>query len=342
MKNPNGHGTVYKLSGKRRKPWIARVTTGWTPEGKQTYQTIGYFETKRQGMDALSLHRINPISPKSDMTLGDIYEEWSTAKYEKISADTVYGYKASWYQLERHSKLKFKELRTVHIQSIIDDMYRANKSKSAMEKVRTLCNLLYKYAMQNDIVDKNYAEFIEMPKTKKKEKEIFTDLDIKKLEELAVTDKWANTILILIYTGMRISELLTLTKFNIDIENMVIRGGIKTDAGKDRIIPIHSKIQQYIKTWHSQNKDTIIFKEDGKKILPEYYRNYLYYPVLEKAGIKKLTPHSCRHTFASLMARSGVDTLYIQKLIGHSDYSTTANIYTHPEMQELKKAIESI
>lgn len=342
MKNPNGQGTVYKLSGKRRNPWIARVTIGWTEDKKQIYQTIGYFKTKREGLDALALHRVNPISPKSDLTLGEIYEEWSSTKYDKLSADTVYGYKAAWYPLERYSKLKFKDLRTLHIQSIIDDLHKANKSKSAMEKVRTLCNLLYKYAMQNDIVDKNYAEFIEMPKTKKKEKEIFTDLEIKKLEELAATDPWANTILILIFTGMRISELLTLNRFNIDIDDMVIRGGIKTDAGKDRIIPIHSKIQPYIKEWYMQNKDTVIFKDDGKKISPEYYRIYFYYPALEKAGVRKLTPHSCRHTFASLMARAQVDPLYIQKLIGHSDYNTTANIYTHPEIQELKKAIESI
>ncbi|MBU5440346.1 tyrosine-type recombinase/integrase [Tissierella sp. MSJ-40] len=63
---------------------------------------------------------------------------------------------------------------------------------------------------------------------------------------------------------------------------------------------------------------------------------------LEKVGIRKLTPYSARHTFASLLNKAGADKVYIQKLIGHSDYSTTTNIYTHLEMEELKKAIEMI
>lgn len=342
MKNPNGYGSVYKLSGKRRKPWIARVTTGWSEEGKQIYQTIGYFKTKQEGMDALALHRVNPVSPKNDITLEELYEEWSASKYKKISKDTEYGYKAAWYQIERYKKAKFKNLRTKHIQNVIDRMSKNNKSRSSMEKVRTLCNLLYKYAMQNDIVDKNYAKFIEMPKTEKKEGKIFTDLEIKKIEEMAESNVWANTILILIYTGMRISEMLELTKFNIDIKNMVIRGGIKTDAGKDRIIPIHPKIQKYVKEWYSQDKSTLIFKDGGKKILPEYYREYLYYPTLKGAGIRRLTPHRCRHTFASLMAKANIDTAHIQKLMGHADYNTTANIYTHFETEELRKAVEKI
>jgi hypothetical protein len=97
MRSPNGFGSVYKLSGRRRKPWIARVTTGWTTTvakkgkragqevRKQLYQTIGYFETSQEALDALVLHRISPVSPKAGMTLGEIYAEWSESKYKNIS-----------------------------------------------------------------------------------------------------------------------------------------------------------------------------------------------------------------------------------------------------------------
>jgi len=97
MKNPNGFGGTYKLPGRRRKPWVARITTGWekaiATRGKrkgqevprQIFQIIGYFETRQQAMDALTLHRISPVTPKHGLTLAEVYEEWSTVKYKNIS-----------------------------------------------------------------------------------------------------------------------------------------------------------------------------------------------------------------------------------------------------------------
>lgn len=73
MRNPNGYGSVFRLKGRRRRPWIARVTTGWTDEGKQLTQTVGYFATKQEGMDALAIHRISPVSPRTNVTLTELY-----------------------------------------------------------------------------------------------------------------------------------------------------------------------------------------------------------------------------------------------------------------------------
>ena len=85
MKNPNGYGSTYKLSGNRRKPWIARVTTGWDDEGKQLYYTVGYFESRSKAMAALAEYNKNPIAERGDLTLSQLYEEWSESKYPKIS-----------------------------------------------------------------------------------------------------------------------------------------------------------------------------------------------------------------------------------------------------------------
>ena len=202
--------------------------------------------------------------------------------------------------------------------------------------------MLYSHALQNDIVNKNYAEFIALPKEIKEEREAFSGLDIKTMFDNANKIPWVDTILIMIYSGMRISEMLELTKFNVDLKNEIIIGGSKTEAGRGRIIPIHPKIMPYIKKRYNKNGDTIICNEDGKRILAKYYREKHYYPALETLEIKKLTPHACRHTFASLAARAKVDPLYTQKMIGHADYAFTANRYTHPEIEELKKAIRQI
>lgn len=341
MRNPNGYGSVYKLKGNRRRPWIARKTIGWTEDGKQLYYTIGYFETRAKAMVALAEYNKKPTNERSNITLGELYEEWAQSKYDKISLKTRQTYETAWNHLSQLANMKVKDIRKSHLQAIIDNMSKNGLSHSSCHKVKVLAGLLYKEALADDIVDKNYAELIELPGKEEEEREPFSDLEIKAIEELAKTDEWANTILILIYTGMRIGELLSLTKFNIDVDNMLIIGGSKTEAGKNRIIPIHSKIQEYIMYWYNKNSSYLINK-NGEKIRPDYYRKYLYYPTLEKAGVRKLTPHSTRHTFASLMARANVDPVYIQKIIGHADYSTTANIYTHLDIQELKKAIEKI
>lgn len=135
--------------------------------------------------------------------------------------------------------------------------------------------------------------------------------------------------------------MLALTKFNVDIENMLITGGAKTDAGKDRIFPTHPKIQPFVKKWYEEEEEPLVTR-NGEKTLPVYYRRYLYYPALEKAKVRKLTPHKARHTFGILLNKAGANTVYIQKLLGNADYATTANIYTHPDIQELRNAVEMI
>lgn len=166
----------------------------------------------------------------------------------------------------------------------------------------------------------------------------FSDIAIKKLIDAAETDEWTNTILILNYTGMRIAELLKLTKFDVDFNSGFTTGGIKTDAVKDRLIPIHPNINKYIEYWMDKDDDTeYLISRNGTRVLVNYYRKDLHYPALEKLKLRKLTPHSTRHTFGTLMSRAGADTIAIQKIIGHADYSTTANIYTHKNLEELKK-----
>ena len=342
------------MPGRRRKPWCARITTGWKKtiakrgkhKGKkvprQIYQIIGYFETKQEGIDALALHRIDPVSPKANIILEELYEEWSAAKYKSgISRDTINNYKAAWKHVDKLKSAKFKDLRTAHWQKVIDEKKEV-LGHSSLKKIKSLTTLLYNYALKNDIVKKNYAEFIELPRYSKQEKQIFSDLDIQKMFKNADTVPWVDTILIMIYTGMRISEMLQLTKFNVDLKKQIITGGIKTEAGKDRVIPINKKIMTYIKKWYEKNGQALICREDGSKMSAKYYREKYYYPALEALEIQKLTPHACRHTFASLMAAANVDPLYTQRIIGHADYAFTANEYTHPEIKELKKAINKI
>lgn len=91
-----------------------------------------------------------------------------------------------------------------------------------------------------------------------------------------------------------------------------ITGGLKTDAGKDRVIPIHPKIFKHIKAWYDKNGEYLICNDKGKHISDKKYREDFYYPALEKLEIRKLNPHCCRHTFSSLM-RKAVLTLRLSR-----------------------------
>lgn len=348
MRLPSGYGSVYKQAGNRRKPWVVRVTTGWCEEtGTQIRYVVGYYKQRSEALDALAEYNKNPIGTDRGLTLGELYKTWSDRYYKEATKSVVNGYKAAWKRLEHLTDLEVRSIYKIPLQDVVEKMKREKLSRSTMEKYKTLVGLLWQDAMSNRIVDRNYGTLIDLPEARKAKKPIFTDLEIKAISDAAAKGNiWAGTVMILLYTGMRVGELLTLTQFNVDLKNWAITGGIKTDAGKDRYMPVHPKIKQYLLYWSNKPGDRLIHR-NKRAISVDYYRKHLFYPLLEELEIKRtetrnLTPHSTRHTFGTLLNRAGAKTTAIQKLMGHSDYSTTANIYTHPDYQELIQAISLI
>ena len=346
MKLPNNYGGITKLKGNRRKPFLARKTTGMNDKGHQIFYTIGYYESKKKALDALIEFNKKDFkdATRADITLKALYKEWFKRQSNEVSESSLEGYTTAWGHLLKIENTKVRDIRKSNIQVIVDRLKEEGYSKSAMQKVKMLAGMLFDYAMEDDIANKNYAKLVKLPRTGKTDKDIFNDVDIKNIEKAAAKeDEWANTILIMIYTGMRVGELLSLTKFNIDLDKNIITGGIKTDAGKDRIIPIHSKILPYINYWYNKNGEYLVDVNGSTlKNKVDNYRRRFYYPALKKLKIEKLSPHSCRHTFSSLMNRVGADTVSTQKIVGHADYATTANVYTHPDIEQLRKEIEKI
>jgi integrase len=357
MKAPNGFGTSYKLSGKRRKPWIARITIGRDPiknkDGsikldtsgnpviRQKCKTIGYFESQEEARDALTLYRQGYISPRQGITLKDLLDEWFEAKVERVSYSSQNNYVNAIKRLEPLFHISMKDLRTAHMQRVVDQCSQSGLARSTLTKMKAVLTMVYDYAAQNDIVLKNYASFIVLPKHIRSKKEVFNDFELKALWDNSV-DPIVQSILILIYSGMRISEMLKLTRFNVDMDKKIIRGGVKTDAGKDRVIPIHPKTLPFVKNYLSLMGDRLICDERGKAYSAERYRMGYYYPTLQRLAIRRLTPHACRHTFATLMAAAHADTLSIQQIMGHTDYAMTANVYSHLQIETLHQAIEKI
>lgn len=350
MKNPNGYGTVRKLSGHRRKPWAALTPAHEVPGAVGTKrELIGCFPTRAEAMTALgawnkSPHSSTPVSAEQ-ITLSQLHDEYiELQRYKNLSHQTQDNYNAAWNKLSSLGKYKVKNLRTSHFQTVIDTEYENGLSISSLQKIKIFAGMLCSYAVQTDIVVKNYASFVVLPKAETKEKVPFSDLDLKKLEDAAKEGfMYADLILIMCYTGWRINEFLALTPFSWDAENKTLTGGSKTESGKNRIVPVSDKVLPYLQKWLDKGGETIVCREDKnglvKKVTAKYFRENWYYPTLDELKLPHLTPHATRHTFASLLHRNGADKWDIQRLMGHSSSEVTNKIYTHVEIDQLKNAV---
>lgn len=160
MKLANGVGTVYKLSGNRRNPYIVRKTVGWeidvkTGKHKQIYVTIGYAPTRAKGLEMLMEYNKNPYDIEaSKITFSEVYEKWSTEKFPTISDSNVKGYQASYKCCEALYNRIFKDLKLSDLQGIVDN---CGKNYPTLRKLKVLLNQIYDYAMKYELCNKWYS-----------------------------------------------------------------------------------------------------------------------------------------------------------------------------------------
>lgn len=338
MKNGNGNGSVYKASGKRRKPWIVRVTTGYSTSGTQIRKIIGSYETKREGQEALLEYLKNPTL-FSKITFGEVRKLWWDNYQKKVSTKTTI--QTHIYRMRAFNSLEntsIIDLKLFQLQELFDNM---TTSSSFKRGCKSILNMIFDFALKNDFIKSNKIQFIEIGKKEKVlERKVFTKEEIEIL--------WQNVnlphvyiILILIYTGMRIGEFINLKNKDINLKENTLQVKVSKTSNGIRMIPISSKLISLFKE-NINDKQVYFVKGDTTEQLSYSTFKPRFNKLLKKLGIEKHTIHDTRHTFATLMNNANVNTTSIVKLIGHSNFSTTENIYTHKDKEELRKAIESI
>lgn len=212
MKNPNGFGTVNKLSGKRRKKWRAVKTIGWE-NGKQKRVTVGYFESKQEAMEALGKYNHNS---NAKIKIKDVYEMWSNVHYKNIAENSKKSMHSKYTVYI--SKFADRYISDINLQELQEFFNKINSSSSTLSLIKVVFNMIFDYAVKNNFIEKNPIQFIELGKFKKVyDKKVFTDEEIQILWD-NVNKPYVDTILILIYTGMRVSEMLNLKLSDIDLE----------------------------------------------------------------------------------------------------------------------------
>ncbi len=227
----------------------------------------------------------------------------------------------------------------------------ATKKGLASSTVNTIITVIQsslKTAVLSGYIEKNVAESVRRPKIKSKEIECFTVAEQKKMESAALCDKRMKMagIVMCLYTGLRIGELLALTWEDVDMKSGLIavnkachdkieKNGTarivelpKTPSSK-RIIPVPKQLLPVLRQLKKTGKcETVISSPEGKPIaIRSYQRSFSLF--LKKLGIAHKGFHSLRHTFATRALECGMDVKTLSEILGHKNAAITLNRYVH-------------
>ena len=369
-----GTGSIYIRKDNKSKPYAAASSV----TGKQVY--LGAFATKREAENALKDYEYNPVNG-FNMTLEQLHDKWvKTKAYKKLGDSVKSNYASAYIKLKPLYKRKFRDLRTSDYQYIVDyydnphhevgaggklkyllpngkGTYKVTNTPkiceglgySALHKVKCLLTTLYTFAMKEDIINKDYATFIELPEQEETTATRFTEVQLELIRQSVGKVPYMDYIYIMCYVNFRVSEFLELTPGKYKVTDSGIHyfvGGKKTDAGKDRIVPVHPKIQNLIQTCIAHNGETIFCRthegsEFGKAMNKDYFLKYCFRPAMQAIGLgDEYTPHSCRRTFSTRMSAAGAREEDIIALMGHTDYKVDIDHYIIQEVDTLYNAIK--
>ena len=331
---PKGFGSVQTLTGSRRKPYAVRIWNNNTAR----YKYIGYYSTYQEALTALAEYNKNPYDANlANITVAELWEIFQERRFSVISDSGKIVYTAAFKHLKSIHSVPIRELKTYTLQAAVDNIPRGWETKS---HALSLLNQLFNIAMELDVIQKNYAAFVKLPsKPQSSKHSAFTKEEIKILFENVFAEKWADTVLILIYTGMRPSELLKIKTADVHLNERYMVGGLKTKAGRERVIPICDKVLPFIRKRFNPNTEYLI-EENNKPVTYSHYAKY-FADCMKSLNMKHL-PHDGRHTFASMANTKGINATSVKLIMGHSSGDITEKVYTHKAVEELLQAVNTL
>ena len=292
LKLPNGFGSITcKSDGRRRKPYIVRKTIG----GKQT--TIGYFATYEEAISYLVECNKNPhIYSPSQITFSEMYHCMAAERFPKIAKSTQSNYKAAFKHCEALYDKRFVEIRISDLQGVIKNMSLQGVGYASQKKCRQLLHHIYSYAVKYEFIppSADITRYIEIDKNKIiYPKKPFNVRQLNRVRALITDDnplfKWAMCVVMACYAGPRPSEFINVLKSDVKLRQrfFVIRDS-KTEAGRNRIVPISRKTLPYFEYWMSLPGKTLITDEQGNTL--SYHKYRARFDKVMKASRCKHTP----------------------------------------------------
>lgn len=365
---PNGFGQISEIKNRNlRNPFRAMVTVGKTPDGKPICKPLkpeSYFATYNDAYAALVEYNKNPYDLEPSITMQELYDKW-LPEYEKTVKSTKSATSA-WAYCSGVYKMRVMDIRARHVKGCMEEGVAVIRGKeqhptaTMKNQIKSLFNMLLDYALEYELVDRNYSrtfnlteETVKEIQSVKKEHIAFTDEEMDLLWANASSKQGVDILLIQCYSGWRPQELGLLELKDVDLENWTFQGGMKTDAGENRVVPIHSRIQglvlrkyqeaealgsPYLLNWADPNN------RNRKNLKLTYAR---YQKAFERIRDElKLNPnhrpHDGRTHFVTMAKRYGVDEYAIKYMVGHKISDITEKVYTRREFAWLREEIEKI
>jgi len=366
---PNGFGQISEIKNRNlRNPFRAMVSVGKTDTGRPICKPLkpeAFFPTYNDAYAALVEYNKNPYDLAPSITVKELYERWTEEYFKTRTDSSARAIDAAWIFCSAVYNMRAIDLRARHIKGCMEEGVGliGGKEKLAnavtQSRIKSLFNLMLDYALEYELVERNYArsftlseELVKEVKTVKKEHMVFTGEEISLLWEHAETKRLIDAVLIQCYSGWRPQEVCQLEIENIDLDNWTFKGGMKTEAGIDRIVPIHSRIQPLVlraykeaealgskylfnNTYpNSTRKDTMVTYEMYQRRFTQFKNELKLNP--------DHRPHDGRTHFVTAAKKCGVDEYAIKYLIGHKISDITERVYTQREFDWLREEIEKI
>lgn len=324
MRLPNSYGSITKLSGNRRRPWMVRLTSSIdfdeeTKKYNQRQKVLGYYKTRQEAIKALADYNSDPFDLDAlTVTFDQCYQE----AHKKFTEGRRCNYEAAYKYLAAIKDKPIRSIKAAQMQRCIDSC-----DTTQQREIKTVCRKTFEYALFAEIVDRNPADHLKCNTVEATiERNVFTKDEIKFIEE---ADTWWKICLCcLLYSGMRAAELKTLEPEDIDLENMTLNIRKAKNNQSIRLIPIHSHAEPYFRQ----------YKEEG---IGFYHKSHNgFNKAISKAFTTVHHGHDTRHTFATKMRECKADQLVLKLILGHKPDNITERIYTHVTMDEMRTNIQ--
>nr|MCR5089454.1 site-specific integrase [Oscillospiraceae bacterium] len=350
-KRGNGQGCVYKTaSGK----WKLEVTTGYykDEDGKRhrKYRSK-VFDTKKEALLGIEQLASSPRSAQERITFKELFDRWFAG--HQAGQSTLNNYKCAIKHYKDIWHLKVWDIEVDDLQECIDSCSAGRRTR---ENMRSIVSSMYKYGIPRHLIKENLnlSTFLSVSGESSAHRPSFTDTQIEKIKQAISAVPYADYIYCMVYTGFRPSEFLALTADSYDADRQTLTGGAKTEAGKGRVVTISPKIRSIVESYASPDRPYIFGDAEGNQFVLQAFTDKYFYPALERAGIDnpmveiaggvkrhQYTPHSCRHTFSTLMKRvSGSDKDKLE-LMGHAS-SEMLRYYQDVSVSDLRKITDAL
>lgn len=365
---PNGFGQISEIKNRNlRKPFRAMITVGKTETGRPICELLkpeAYFATYNEAYEALVNHQKNPYDVNKDITVKELYERWSVKYFEGLQSSSVRTIENAWKYCSSLYDMKIADLRIRHVKGCMNEGTAIIKGEerlappSVKTRIKSLFNNMMDYALEYELIDQNYSRnFKESDAVSSEERKVkrehrsFSDEEMVKIKDHADTLLYADIVMIQCYSGWRPQEIGLIKIENVDLDNWIFNGGMKSAAGMDRIVPIHPKIRRLVARKYKEAqklKSEYLFncidaQDDPKNLFFDYdkYRTR-FVRVMKELNIENHRPHDPRKHFVTMCKKYNVDEYAIKYMAGHQIQDITERVYTDRTIEWLRTELEKI